>query len=185
MERSNQELEKLIQRRVENLFTTRQLECAEAVFCVLNRGFGGGLPDALAVRLSSGFPEGLGNSGCLCGALSGAVMALGLFLGRSGPGLGHGRPVKTAVAALQREFKSVYKSSCCRILTSKLTYGSREHMRQCARISGEAAGIAARILLDARPELDDRVDRAYLEHTDSPAAAGLRILTGTWRQTGR
>ena len=184
-ERSDQALEKLIQRRVENLFATRQLECAEAVFCVLNRGLGGALPDALAVRLASGFPEGLGRSGCLCGALSGAVMALGLFLGRSGPGLGHGRPVKAAVAALQREFKSVYKSSCCRVLTKDLACGSRAHLNHCARISGATARIAARLLMGARPELCDQVDRAYLEHRDSAADAGLRILSGTWRRNGR
>ncbi len=185
MARSNQELEKLIQRRVENLFATRQLACAEAVLCVLNRGFGGELPDALAVRLAAGFPEGMGGSGCLCGALSGAVIALGLFLGRSGPGLGNGRAVKAAAAALQRDFKSVYKSSCCRILTRDLAYGSREHKRHCARISGEAARIAALILLDARPGLVDQADHAYLAHRDSTAVAGLRILTGTWRRTGR
>ena len=182
---SYQEFEKLIQRRVENLFATRQLECAEAVLCVLNRGFRGELPDALAVRLASGFPEGIGRSGCLCGALSGAVMALGLFLGRSGPGLGHGRPVKTAVAALQREFKSAYKSSCCRILTRDQTYGSREHMNHCARISGKTARMAARILLEACPGLVAQADYAYLEHRDSAAVAGLRILTSTWGRTGR
>jgi C_GCAxxG_C_C family probable redox protein len=184
LERSNQELEKLIRGRVANLFTSRQLECAEAVLCVLNRSFRGGLPDDLAVRLASGFPDGLAGSGCLCGALSGAVMALGLYLGRNGPGLGRGQQVKSAVDALLQEFRSIYKSNCCRVLTKGLEHGSRAHQAHCARISGDTARIAARILLQTRPELRHRVDSAYLERQDSNAAAGLKILAGTWRRTG-
>jgi C_GCAxxG_C_C family probable redox protein len=185
LQQPHHELEEMIRKRVTNLFATRQLECAEAVLSVLNRGFGGELSDALAVRLASGFPEGLGNSGCLCGALSGAVIALGLFLGRNGPGLGRGLGVKKAAAALQQEFKSVYKSTCCRILTKNLAYGSRAHQRHCAGISGETARIAARILIDAQPGLIARVDWAYLDRHDSAAGAGLKILAGAWRRPGR
>ncbi|MBL0714351.1 MAG: C_GCAxxG_C_C family protein [Desulfosarcina sp.] len=181
MGRPNDELEELIRRKVENLFATRQLQCAEAVLCVLNRGFGGELTDALAVRLASGFPEGLGNSGCLCGALSGAVLAMGLFLGRSGPGLGNGHLVKQAVAELQQTFKARYKSTCCRILTRNLDYGSQAHFRHCARVSGEAAQIATHILLQVKTDLTDTVDWTYLGHSDSGLGAGFKILSGTWR----
>ncbi len=184
MEESNHKMETLIQSRVENLFASRQLECAEAVFSVLNRGFRGGLPDDLAVRLASGFPEGLAGNGCLCGALAGAVMALGLYLGRNGPGLGRGRPVKSAVEALMQTFRSVYPSNCCRVLTKEFAFGSRAHQKHCARISGETARIAAHILLEARPELRHRVDRAYLVRRNSNTAAGLKIMAGTWRRTG-
>ena len=183
--RSLNELASLVRIRVENLFATRQLECAEAVLCVLNRGFRGDLPDDLAIRLASGFPEGIGQSGCLCGALSGAVLALGLFLGRNGPGIGNGRNVKRAVAELQKVFKNVYKSTCCRILTKELEFGSRSHQHHCAHISGETAGMAARILVQAKPALMMQVDWAYLNRTDSRLSAGFRILTGTRRPAGR
>ena len=174
------ELQSLIQRRVENVFATRQLECAEAVLSVINRTFRGDLPDALAVRLASGFPEGLGRSGCLCGALSGAIMALGLFLGRSGPGIGNGRVVKAAVAELHQAFKDIYQSTCCRMLTQGVEYGGRAHRRQCVRISGEAARIAAGILIDTRPELMSQLDWDYLNRRDSVPTAGLKILAGNW-----
>ncbi len=182
--RSN-ELERLIRQRVENVFATRQLECAEAVLSVINRAFRGDLPDALAVRLASGFPEGLGGSGCLCGALSGAVMAMGLFLGRSGPGVGNGRVVKRAVAELQQAFKAIYASTCCRMLTKDLAYGRRAHLDQCVRISGETARLAAGILINTRPGLMAQVDWDYLNRRDSAPAAGLRIVSGAWRQTMR
>ncbi|MGD8241278.1 MAG: C-GCAxxG-C-C family protein [Desulfobacterales bacterium] len=182
--RAESELEALIRERVANVFSTRQLACAEAVLSVLNRGFGGALPDALAVRLASGFSEGLGRSGCLCGALSGAVMALGLFLGRDGPGIGGGRLVKEAVAGLRREFRSVYKSTCCRILTRDQVDGSRAHRRHCAQISGETARMATRIMLASRPALIAQVDLDYLSRRDSATGAGLKILVGTLRRNG-
>ena len=182
--RAESELEALIRMRVANVFSTRQLSCAESVLSVLNRGFGGALSDVLAVRLASGFSEGLGRSGCLCGALSGAVMALGLFLGRDGPGIGGGRPVKESVAALHREFRSVYKSTCCRKITRNHDDGSRAHRRHCAQLSGETASMAARIMLSCRPALIAQVDLDYLSQRDSATGAGLKILLGTLRQSG-
>ncbi|MFO7554270.1 MAG: C-GCAxxG-C-C family protein [Desulfobacterales bacterium] len=76
-----------IRLRTENLFMTRQLMCSEAVLTVLNRGLKGGLAPEIAVRITSGLAEGFEGSGCTCGALSAGVIALGLFLGRNGPGI--------------------------------------------------------------------------------------------------
>ena len=71
-----------IRGRALNMYQTRQLLCAEAVLVALNHGFGGGLSDDQAVALAAPFCVALGDSGCLCGALSGAVMGSGLFLGQ-------------------------------------------------------------------------------------------------------
>jgi hypothetical protein len=46
------------------------------------------LPPNLPFVVASALPVALGNSGCTCGALSGAVVAGGLFLGTSRPGRG-------------------------------------------------------------------------------------------------
>ena len=121
--------------RAENLFLTRQLQCAEAVMVVLNQGLGGDLPRELAVRLASALPEGLGQRGCLCGALNGGALALGLFLGRSGPGYRNGTTVRKAVGELHDQFKTAYKATCCRVLTKSLVYGSNDHFRHCARMT--------------------------------------------------
>ncbi len=56
--------------------------CAQAVFAALAPGFG--LDRAAAVRLATGFGVGL-SMGETCGAVSGAVMALGLAHGGGGP----------------------------------------------------------------------------------------------------
>ena len=81
-----EELIRLVKERAQNLFETGQLLCSEAVLAVLNRGLSGGMDDEFAIRLASTLPQGIGDSGCTCGALSGGALALGLFLGRSRPG---------------------------------------------------------------------------------------------------
>lgn len=39
--------------------------------------------DDSVIALASGFPVGMGRSGCTCGAVAGGVMALGLVFGRT------------------------------------------------------------------------------------------------------
>jgi C_GCAxxG_C_C family probable redox protein len=67
----------LIGSRAENLFETHQLLCSEAVLFVLNEGLRGGLAAEFAIRLASGFGDGIGKTGCMCGAFAGALMGLG------------------------------------------------------------------------------------------------------------
>ena len=64
--------------RARNLYLTRQMLCTEAVVTALNQGLKGGLTDVQATAVSAPFCVALGESGCLCGALSGAVLATGI-----------------------------------------------------------------------------------------------------------
>jgi C_GCAxxG_C_C family probable redox protein len=117
---SDPTVEELIARimlRTQNLFLTKQLMCSESVLTVLNSGLCGGLTPEMAVRLTSGLPEGVGGSGCTCGSLTGGVLSLGLFLGRSGPGLRNGKPVMTSAKVLHGQFKDRFGATCCRVLT--------------------------------------------------------------------
>jgi len=58
--------------------------CGESVVRAINEVAGKPLP-AEAMRMASGFCEGLGGSRCVCGALAGGVMAAGLLAGREAP----------------------------------------------------------------------------------------------------
>ena len=169
-----------IQDRAENLFLTRQLQCAEAVMVVLNQGLGGDLSGELAVRLASALPEGLGRRGCLCGALNAGALALGLFLGRNGPGYRNAAAVQNAVGDLHDRFKTAYKATCCRVLTKPLVYGSEKHLHHCARMTGQAARWAAAIILDHKPEVVERADWRYLQRTDGRLMAEIRKLGSTF-----
>lgn len=170
----HEELIGLIGKRARNIFSTHQLMCAEAVLTSLNRGLGGGLPPELAIRMASGFGEGLSGSGCLCGAVSGAVLALGLFLGRNGPGFTNRRRIAEKTGLLHDLFKQKYGVTCCRMLTKNVEQGSREHLAQCAEITGAAAAMAASIILEEKPALSLGADLDYLKRRDSKLAGRVR-----------
>ena len=50
--------------------------CSESVIYAIKKGFDLDLSDD-AIAMSSGFPWGLGDGGCICGALAGATMCIG------------------------------------------------------------------------------------------------------------
>jgi C_GCAxxG_C_C family probable redox protein len=172
------ELIGLIRRRAENLFETHQLFCSEAVLCVLNQGLRGGLPPDTAIRIASGFSEGIGGAGCMCGAFGGALMALGLFLGRQGLNGRGSKRVQARGKDLHDLFRSKFGSTCCRVLTKKVRNDRKALYKACTNHTGEAAELAARIILEARPDLIDQADWDFLSTQDSRLQAGLnRLLT--------
>jgi len=181
--RKNQQIElltTLIRERSENLFSTGQLMCAEAVMSILNHSLNGGLPPEMAIRLASGLTEGLGGSGCICGALSGGVMALGLFLGRDTPGLLNGRSIRSSSKEFHDRFKDRFGATCCRILVRQVEKGSKEHFDLCATHTGWAASMAARFILEKRENLISQADWTYLKKTDSVIRARWNRICGTF-----
>ena len=176
----NQDIETLLYKirlRTENLFMTRQLMCSEAVLTVLNQGLKGELPPEIAVRITSGLPEGLGGSGCTCGALTAGVIALGLFLGRNGPGILNSRKVYVASKELHDYFKLHFDTTCCRVLTKNVEVGTKHHFQFCARHTGEIAEQAARIILERKPEVFEQADWAYLNKIDSKIRARIKQIS--------
>jgi C_GCAxxG_C_C family probable redox protein len=170
-----------IRQRTENLFITGQLMCSEAVLTVLNQGLKGGLAPEVAVRITSGLPEGFGRSGCTCGALSAGIIALGLFLGRNGPGILNNRMVYAASRELHERFKITFGSTCCRVLTKNIEPGTKQHFKFCARHAGEISDQTARIILDHEPERLELADWTYLNQTDSKISARIKQLTNALR----
>jgi C_GCAxxG_C_C family probable redox protein len=168
-----------IRLRTENLFMTRQLMCSEAVLTVLNQGLNGGLSPEITVRLTSGLPEGIGGSGCTCGALSAGVIALGLFLGRNGPGVLNRRRVYAASKTLHDHFKIKFGATCCRVLTKNIELDTEHHFQLCARRTGEVAERAARIILERKPKVFEQADWTYLSRTDSKMKARINRLVNT------
>jgi C_GCAxxG_C_C family probable redox protein len=170
-----------IRQRTENLFMTGQLMCSEAVLTVLNQGLKGGLAPEIAVRITSGLPEGFGGSGCTCGALNAGVIALGLFLGRNGPGILNNRTVYAASRELHQRFKTTFGSTCCRVLTKNIELGTKHHFKFCARHAGEVSDQTARIVLDHEPERLELANWTYLNQTDSKMSARIKQLTNVFR----
>jgi C_GCAxxG_C_C family probable redox protein len=130
--------------RAEHLYRSGQYLCSEAVLLVANEHLGRPMPNEI-LRLASGFPVGMGMAGCVCGAVAGGVMALGLKLGREEP-KAETPGLFAAVKELHDRFKVRRHSVCCRVLIGKLDFGSPRHTDQCVQITGEVAADVIEIL---------------------------------------
>ena len=170
-----------IRDRAQHLYRTRQMLCTEAVLAALNRGFDGGLSDAQVTAMAAPFSAAMGESGCLCGALSGSVMAAGLLLGQAHPCHGR-RRLRDSARRLHDTFKAVHGSTCCRVLSRHVQDDHRAHFRYCAGLTAQAADMAARLILLERPELIARAEDGFPAR--SPLSIGaawnrlVSLLTG-------
>lgn len=134
-----------IKRTAEEYYRNGDFYCSEAIVKTIKDEFELQLPDEV-IAMASGFPVGIGGSGCTCGAISGGVMALGLFFGRTAA---KDNKVDKAMALskeLHETFRHKHKSLCCRKLTYKMELGSTEHMNQCIAFTGEVAEETAKII---------------------------------------
>ncbi len=166
--------------RARNLYLTRQMLCTEAVLTALNQGLNGGLDDRQTIAMAAPFCVALGESGCLCGALSGAVMGTGLFLGRSNP-YRHRRATRDHAHRLHDAFKQANGATCCRVLTRRVRNDAKAHFRHCADLTAQATELAARLILDERPELAVRADGGFITRRDCLIGGWLRRMMHTLR----
>lgn len=164
-----------IRERARNLYETRQMLCTEAVVTALNHGLDGGLTDAQAVSLAAPFCMGLGESGCMCGALSGAVMVTGLFLGKDRP-YRNRVDMRDSARQLHDAFKASNGAICCRVLSKKVRHDKKAHFQRCADLTADATELAARLILQKRPELIDRLNNGFIVKRQSRIGGALLRL---------
>lgn len=138
-----------IQQNAEELFRTGTYFCSEAVVQTINDALEQPFPREV-VKMASGFPIGMGKAGCLCGAVSGGQMALGMVYGRV-----EGEPMHEKMFGLSKGLhdyiKDEYKSTCCRVITRKWegdNFMSPERKQHCIKITGEVARWVAEQLID-------------------------------------
>jgi C_GCAxxG_C_C family probable redox protein len=141
--------------KAEGYFQRGEFFCSEAVIHTINEMMGWPFPKEIT-KLASSFPIGIGKSGCLCGAVSGGAMALGMVYGRN-----HGEPMNDKMfpvaAGLHDHIKSVYHSTCCRVLVKGYDFGSPERKAHCVGITGEvAAWVAEQLIRDQ--DIAGRID---------------------------
>ncbi|GAA0713174.1 C-GCAxxG-C-C family protein [Paraclostridium ghonii] len=130
----------------EGYFERGEFFCSEAVVKTINDALGKPFSDEVT-KLASGFPIGIGKAGCLCGAVSGGVMALGMVYGRC-----HGESMHEDMfkhsADLHDRIKELYKSTCCRVMVRNFEFQSPERKAHCVKITGEVAAYIAEKLID-------------------------------------
>lgn len=167
------DLTALIGARAKNLFLSRQMLCSEAVLATLNQGLGGGLAEHIALAMAAPFSEGVGKSGCMCGALAGALLSIGLFIGDVRP-VPRRSVVRTAAADYMSRFKDRFGSACCRVLSKKYANAPRSRFGHCAELTAWAAAAAAELIFDRRPELTQMVDLCFLQTQDSTVGGFIK-----------
>ena len=144
IDKSNVNLER-VKETAEKYYRDGDFYCSEAVIKTIKDEFKIDISDDI-IAMASGFPVGVGGSGCTCGAVSGGIMALGLVFGRN---KAKGTEVdKTMVLSkeLHDYFRAQHKTLCCRILTKGMTLGAEDHMNQCISFTGEIAEKVAEII---------------------------------------
>jgi len=129
------ERSEICQLEAEALYRSGKFHCAEAVFEALRRHFAPDMPESMVTTVS-GFGGG-SSSGCICGAVSGGTVALGLLL-QDKKGTAH------LTKELHTWFKEKYIVTCCKTIR-------QSHKGVCPVLTGEVAGKIAEMLGSKSP----------------------------------
>ncbi|HPL63580.1 MAG: C-GCAxxG-C-C family protein [Syntrophales bacterium] len=145
--------------------------CAECVTEAVLSLVDTGLPPEVK-KVATGFGGGVGLFGDTCGAITGAVIAVGTVHGRSALPEGEGKEAAKKSAqqlygkpGLYRLFNQIpnklqekFGNTLCRELTSKWKdqWLCRDHALFCRELITEAAGVAAELALSDRDEAASR-----------------------------
>lgn len=132
----------------EEYFRRGNYYCSEAIVASVRDNIAPDMPEVL-IAAASGFPVGVGRSKCMCGAVSGGVIALGYVFGRTEPSSpADPKSVKTLEVAneLQEAFRSSHRVLCCSTHTRGMDMASGEHKAQCIAFTGEMAEKTAQII---------------------------------------
>jgi len=135
-----------MRKKAEEYYRSGDFYCSEAIVKTIKDSFGITLSEDV-VAMASGFPVGMGGSGCTCGAVIGGIMALGIFFGRTEPKDNRVERMMKLARELHDSFQGRHRHLCCRILTKGMVLGSPEHMSQCISFTGEVARETARIII--------------------------------------
>ena len=141
---------KKVQQDAENNFRGGYF-CCEALMAAIRDNFQLDVPKEV-IAMASGMAVGAGRSGCMCGALNGGILALGMFFGRTEP-KGPQDPQVNKCMAVTHELHDWFKEAngknaiCCRVLTREFDMGKGEHKEQCIRFTGLCAWKVAEIVV--------------------------------------
>jgi C_GCAxxG_C_C family probable redox protein len=127
-----EEIVKQIENEAEQHFRSKKMNCAEAALTALKNRFRPDLPGGIH-HMAAGFGGGSG-TGCICGAVVGATMGMGLVV------TDDRKRLTGLTRELHRWFAATYGAVCCRVVLS-------ERKGICASLIGKVAGKAAELLL--------------------------------------
>ena len=110
--------------------------CAEAIFLTYRELLAPEMDPAL-VSLFTGFGSGVGESGCMCGALTGSIAALNMLKGRTSNQVSRDEAYQLA-REFTEKFTEKYGVTWCRVLNPH-PFETREHLINCLKITGNTS----------------------------------------------
>jgi C_GCAxxG_C_C family probable redox protein len=142
-----------VQRSAEDSFAAG-FYCAESVVLAVADELG--IESEWLPKVATAFCSGMGRMCGTCGALSGAIMGIGLALGRSEPSQSV-QPSYEATQRLIRAFEEEFGGRDCHVLLGcdlntpegQTTFRENRLGERCAKYTGRAAEIAARIIAES------------------------------------
>ncbi|MDP2233431.1 MAG: C-GCAxxG-C-C family protein, partial [Actinomycetota bacterium] len=168
----------------------RGANCAESLLASIPEAFD---DDSLRLPVAAGrgFTGGIGESGCVCGALAAATMVAGAETERRGVATGASRGAAVDLAAeVQARFAEQFGGTCCRVLRRGMDHASPECRENCARITEDTTVMLAEMIAASRTA-PSRADRRSLRDIATQAIGVLRLLiaasagaTGAWAVLG-
>ncbi len=145
-EENMQTKQNIAYKRAEHYYT-HDYNCAQAVVMAVCDAFEIDIPDEI-LKVTSGLGGGVGFSGCICGALNGGAIAIGMFLGPA-----KASPATSSIARINKQladwFEESYATTCCRQLRRRRPFASREVKQMCTEITADTAKKAVSIIEDA------------------------------------
>lgn len=112
--------------------------CSEAIVMTACAALGVNVPRE-ALKMATGFGAGMGHAGATCGALSGAVMAVSMLLGRDDADAAY-LPALSAAREVNNRFRRTFGSESCANLVAPFggMSGDGRH-KHCRSITGQCA----------------------------------------------
>ncbi len=113
--------------------------CSESI---VKAAIDNGLCDKNLLSVSTVFSGG-SSSGCMCGAIAGALMVLGYNYGRDNSANNH-CSARNFAKEFMEKFKKLHKVTCCKVLSNGLT--GVEKKENCSKLVGDSAIILEELI---------------------------------------
>lgn len=130
------------------------LLCAESVVLAIAKAHG--VESDVLPKVATAFCSGMSRSSGTCGALTGAIMGVGLALGRS-TSKDSVQPSYTATQQLIQTFEQEFGSRGCKELLGgcdlnttegQAAFKEQKLIKRCSEFTGRAAEMAARVIVE-------------------------------------
>ena len=123
------------------VYFSQGYSCSEAV---AKAAIDLGLADESFVSIATSFSGGM-SSRCLCGAVAGSQMVIGLLFGKN-----KDNTARAKAKEFYEKFTSTHKVACCKVLSKDFEFHSPERKAHCTNLVEECGAILDEMLAEIK-----------------------------------